>query len=265
MPDKSDLIDRINRFLKQEKEVYGNFNPELIDPGTDKDVTPAADEKKQSPEPATPTSEPEANISEEPATEINAEAALPYCKNLEELKALCAETPTLKTDLEGTNLVFGVGNPNADLMLIGEAPGKNEDKQGEPFVGRAGKLLNKILQAINFEREDVYIANILKHRPPDNRDPLPEERQRSLPFLYRQIELIDPKIILCLGRISAQTLLDTNKPMKQLRGEFHPFMDNRELMVTFHPAALLRNPGWKRDTWEDVQKLRARYDEITGS
>ncbi len=185
-------------------------------------------------------------------------------KTLEELHNVCIKTDLLKTDLENTNLVFGTGNPEADLILIGEAPGLQEDKQGEPFVGRAGQLLNKILAAISFQREDVYITNILKHRPPDNRDPLPEERQRSLPFLYRQIGLIRPKLILCLGRISAQTLLDTRRPMKELRGTFHRFGNDIELLVTFHPAALLRNPAWKRNTWEDVQLLRRRYDELTG-
>jgi DNA polymerase len=168
----------------------------------------------------------------------------------------------LKTDLKNTNLVFGVGNPEADLMLIGEAPGEQEDLQSEPFVGKAGQLLNKILEAIQFRREDVYIANILKHRPPNNRDPLPEERERSLPVLLRQIELIQPKIILCLGRVSAQTLLHSTATMKDLRGVFHPWKDGIELAVTYHPAALLRNPEWKKDTWDDVRMLRKRYDEI---
>lgn len=186
-------------------------------------------------------------------------------RTLEELFEICLTAEVLRTDLADTRLVFGTGNPNADLMLIGEAPGLQEDRQGEPFVGKAGQLLNKILAAISFRREDVYIANILKHRPPNNRDPLPEERDRSLPYLYRQIELIQPKLILCLGRISAQTLLNTPEPMKNLRSRFHPFHNGIELLVTFHPAALLRNPAWKRDTWEDVQLLRKRYDELTGS
>ena len=186
-------------------------------------------------------------------------------KTLEELFEICLTADVLRTDLADTRLVFGTGNPNADLMLIGEAPGLQEDKQGEPFVGKAGQLLNKILAAISFRREDVYIANILKHRPPNNRDPLPEERDRSLPYLYRQIELIQPKLILCLGRISAQTLLNTSEPMKNLRSRFHPFHNGIELLVTFHPAALLRNPAWKRDTWEDVQLLRKRYDELAGN
>ena len=182
---------------------------------------------------------------------------------MDELKELCTSATELRTDLENTNLVFGVGNPNADLMLIGEAPGEQEDQQGEPFVGAAGQLLNKILGAINFKREDVYISNILKHRPPNNRNPKPEEAERSLPYLKKQIELINPKILLCLGKISGQTMLNKSDTLKNMRGEFHKF-DRIELFVTYHPAALLRNQQWKRPTWEDVQKVRKRYDELNG-
>ena len=146
-------------------------------------------------------------------------------------------------------------------MLIGEAPGENEDIQGEPFVGKAGQLLDKIIEAINLKRSDIYIANILKHRPPDNRDPKPEERQKSLPFLLKQIELVNPKLILCVGKISGTTLLAKEQSLKEMRQKFHDF-NGRELMVTYHPAALLRNQQWKRPTWEDVQKLRLRYDEL---
>lgn len=184
------------------------------------------------------------------------------CSSLGELRQLCAQAEVLQTDLPDTNLVFGVGNSEADLMLIGEAPGAEEDKQGEPFVGPAGQLLNDILAAIDFEREDVYIANILKHRPPNNRNPLPEERERSLPFLLKQIELIQPKLILCLGKTAAQTLLENNDSLSSMRGRFHPFRGSYELLATYHPAALLRHEKWKRPTWEDVQMLRRRYDEL---
>lgn len=162
------------------------------------------------------------------------------------------------------NFVFGVGNPNAKLMLIGEAPGADEDEQGIPFVGRAGKLLNDILKAIKFERDEVYIANILKCRPPNNRDPLPIERQTCFPYLDRQIELISPKVILCLGRIAANTLLNKNEPMSLLRGGNKFLYKNIPVMVTYHPAALLRNPNWKKGCWEDVQQLRKLYDELVG-
>jgi len=203
-------------------------------------------------------------IVEEESTPHDLYADLQRITDIDELKRYCLQTGILRTDLEGTNLVFGVGNAEADLLLIGEAPGEQEDRQGEPFVGKAGQLLNKILKAIGFDRDQVYIANILKHRPPNNRDPLPEERVKSLPFLEKQIDLINPKLILCLGRISAQTLLETTAPMKELRGRFHRYRDKYELLVTYHPAALLRNPNWKRDTWEDVQLLRKRYDELGG-
>jgi uracil-DNA glycosylase family 4 len=186
---------------------------------------------------------------------------LRMCGSLEALEALCAGSAELRTDLDGTRLVFGVGHPQADLMLIGEAPGEQEDLQGEPFVGRAGMLLNDILKAIQLDRSKIYIANILKHRPPGNRNPTEEERARSLPYLIRQIELVRPKLILALGRISAGTLLGSDAPLADMRGTFHPFMGT-ELLVTYHPAALLRNPSWKRPTWEDVQRLRDRYIEL---
>lgn len=184
------------------------------------------------------------------------------CETLEELEALCEKADELKTDLEGTKLILGDGNPNADLMIIGEAPGAEEDKQGEPFVGAAGKMLNKVLEAIDFKRDEIYITNILKHRPPNNRDPLPEERKRSLPFLMKQIDLIQPKLILALGKVSAQTLLGSNASLTKMRGKFHPFRNGIELLVTYHPAALLYQQKWKRPTWEDVQMLRKRYDEL---
>jgi len=162
------------------------------------------------------------------------------------------------------NFVFGVGNPNADLFLIGEAPGADEDEQGIPFVGRAGKLLTDILKAIKFDRNEVYIANILKCRPPNNRDPLPIERQTCFPYLQKQIEFINPKVILCLGRVAANTLLNKNEPMSLLRGGNKFSFNNIPVMVTYHPAALLRNPNWKKGCWEDIQQLRKLYDELVG-
>ena len=162
-----------------------------------------------------------------------------------------------------TNLVFGSGDVHANLMLIGEAPGQEEDMKGFPFVGKAGHLLEKILQAIDFTREEIYITNILKCRPPGNRDPLPEEIACCYPYLMRQIEIIQPQILLALGRIAAQTLLNTTTSLSTLRGQFHS-VGNCDLFVTFHPAALLRNPNWKRPAWEDIQLLRKRYDTKVG-
>jgi uracil-DNA glycosylase family 4 len=157
--------------------------------------------------------------------------------------------------------VFGTGNPNADIMLIGEAPGADEDKTGEPFVGRAGQLLTKILEAINIKREDVFIANILKCRPPNNRTPFPEEISTCIPYLKKQIDLIKPKVILCLGLTAANGLLNTKNSMIKMRGNVYEF-HGVKLMVTYHPAALLRNPNWKKETWEDVQKFYKLYQDL---
>lgn len=162
-----------------------------------------------------------------------------------------------------TKFVFGTGNPNANLMCIGEAPGYDEDKQGEPFVGAAGQLLDRILAAIDFKREEVYIANIVKCRPPGNRDPELVEIAECIPYLKQQISIIQPKIILALGKVAGQNLLGTNASLGGLRGPVHQ-MDDIKVIVTYHPAALLRNPQWKRGTWVDVQKLRKIYDEVVG-
>ena len=159
------------------------------------------------------------------------------------------------------NFVFGSGNPNADVMVIGEGPGAEEDKQGLPFVGRAGQLLTDILKAIKFSREEVYIGNIVKCRPPDNRTPLPDEMETCIPYLQKQIELIKPKLILCLGLTAAKGLLKKKDSLTSLRGQVFEY-NGIKIMVTFHPAALLRNPNWKKDCWVDVQKFRKLYDEL---
>jgi uracil-DNA glycosylase family 4 len=151
-----------------------------------------------------------------------------------------------------TQTVFGVGNRAARLMVIGEAPGAEEDRQGEPFVGRAGQLLNAMLRAAGFERGEVFIANVLKCRPPHNRDPSDEEAERCLPYLRRQIELVNPEVILCVGRIAAQRLLGTDTPIGRLRGRVHR-LDGRPVVVTYHPAYLLRSPGEKRKSWDDLK------------
>ncbi len=153
-----------------------------------------------------------------------------------------------------TQTVFGVGNHQAEWMIIGEAPGADEDRQGEPFVGRAGQLLNSMLKAMGFPREQVYIANILKCRPPGNRDPKPEEAACCAPYLARQIELVNPRVILCVGRIAAQNLLNTDTPIGKLRGQVHRLgAQQRPVVVTYHPAYLLRSPGEKRKAWQDLQ------------
>jgi uracil-DNA glycosylase family 4 len=153
-------------------------------------------------------------------------------------------------------IVYGVGNPSADLMFVGEAPGADEDIQGEPFVGRAGQLLTKIIEAMGFMRKDVYIANVLKCRPPGNRNPEPDEVASCRPFLFRQIDVVSPKVMVALGTFAAQALLDTKDPISRLRGRAWPCR-GRLLVPTFHPAFLLRSPERKRDTWDDMKLVLA--------
>lgn len=153
-------------------------------------------------------------------------------------------------------IVFGVGNPNADLMFVGEAPGADEDLQGIPFVGRAGQLLTKIIEAIGMRREDVYIANVIKCRPPGNRAPEPDEVEQCEPFLFRQIDTVRPRVIVALGTHATRALLRTQDPISRLRGRTYEYRGAR-LIPTFHPAYLLRSPERKRDTWEDMKKVRA--------
>ena len=153
-------------------------------------------------------------------------------------------------------VVFGVGNPNAALMFVGEAPGADEDIQGEPFVGRAGQLLTRIIEAIGMRREDVYIANVIKCRPPGNRNPEPDEVERCEPFLFRQIDIIKPTIIVALGKFAAQSLLRTTEPITRIRGREYKYRD-AILMPTYHPAYLLRNPASKREVWEDMKRVKA--------
>jgi DNA polymerase len=157
-------------------------------------------------------------------------------------------------------IVFGVGNPNADLMFVGEAPGADEDQQGIPFVGRAGQLLTKIIEAIELTREDVYIANVIKCRPPQNRNPEPDEVETCEPFLFQQIDIIKPKVIVALGTFAARALLRTLDPISRLRGRVYDYR-GAKLIPTFHPAYLLRNPASKRDVWEDMKRVRALLRE----
>ena len=167
----------------------------------------------------------------------------------------CQKCPLSKTR---QNFVFGVGNPHADIVFVGEAPGEQEDLQGVPFVGRAGKLLDKILAAIELTRDDIYICNVLKCRPPKNRDPLPAEVEQCEPHLINQLHLINPKLIVALGRIAACTILKTKDSLKNLRNQIFTYA-GIDLLVTYHPAALLRNPNFKKPAWEDFQLIRDKY------
>ncbi len=180
---------------------------------------------------------------------------------LDEMNSMVCNCQKCTLGQTRTRFVFGVGNPKADVVLVGEAPGADEDAKGEPFVGRAGQLLNKILEASGFKREEVYICNILKCRPPGNRNPMPDEIEKCEPYLKMQLQLIKPKLILALGKFAADTLLNLRQPLTKMRGNIHMY-NGIKTMVTFHPAALLRNPQWKRPTWEDMKQFRKLYDEL---
>jgi uracil-DNA glycosylase len=181
----------------------------------------------------------------------------------EELKVVfdeargCVRCPELAATR--TQVVFGAGNADADLMFVGEAPGANEDRLGLPFVGQAGKLLDDIIAAIGLRREDVYITNVVKCRPPQNRTPLPDEIAACMPFLRRQLALLKPKVIVALGATAAAALLETRKSLGDLRGKVHSY-GGIPLVVTYHPAALLRNPNWKKPAWDDVRIARQLLD-----
>ena len=268
MPDTdselTQLLSDIQRALIQEKELFGdtlNTNPEPPTPTQAGDGMPT--HKKVIPDVTGPDlfgMKPTPPDAPEKQLDFPAEpwVAAPGLTELKSQICTCMKCPLGSSR---NKFVFGVGNPNADIVFVGEAPGADEDAQGEPFVGRAGQLLNKILEAIHFKREDVYICNILKCRPPNNRDPLPEEVDSCEPYLWKQLELLNPKIIVCLGRIAGQTLLRTNETLGSLRGKLHNYRGIK-LVVTYHPAALLRNPNWKKPTWEDVQWIRKMYDEM---
>ena len=180
---------------------------------------------------------------------------------MNELKKTCAECQKCELCKTRTNCVFGVGNENADLMFVGEAPGEQEDLSGVPFVGRAGQLLDKFLYAVDISREDVYIANILKCRPPKNRDPLPEEEDMCIDFLRRQVSLIKPKVIVCLGRISAMRLI---KPDFKITQEHGQWFEKNGFLITavYHPALLLRDPRRKEDMLEDMKKIKEKIDSV---
>lgn len=187
----------------------------------------------------------------------------PQFETLEALRASFADCRLCGIAASRQNLVFGVGNPQAELVIVGEAPGADEDRLGDPFVGAAGQLLDKILAAIGFAREDVYICNILKCRPPNNRDPQPDEVAHCSPFLVQQLALIQPKLLLAVGRIAGKTLLGQETTLSAMRGQTHHWR-GIPLVVTYHPAALLRNPQWKRGCWQDVQQAAALLKELGG-
>ncbi len=225
--------DAKNRYLKQTRELFGDELFLELDPHPSGDAPQGA--------------KPQPNQTGFPSDLNTFYQQIHQCQN-------CA------LGQSRTNFVFGVGDPNASLVLVGEAPGEQEDIKGEPFVGRAGKLLDKILAAIDRTRQkDVYICNVLKCRPPNNRDPLAGEVDECEPYLIHQINLIQPKLIVALGRVAGKTLLNVDKTLKSMRGVLHDY-HGTPLIVTYHPAALLRNPNWKPEAWKDFKWIRSIID-----
>ena len=222
--------DQIKAFVKEELEIFGGplYMPETLQE-TEMEKTSVSSDKKA----------------------------------LSEFKSAIENCMNCPLGATRTNFVFGAGNPHADIMFVGEAPGEREDLEGIPFVGRSGKLLTDILKAIDLTRDDVYIANILKCRPPNNRDPNKAEIEACEPYLLKQIEMIKPKLLVALGRISAITLLRTKNSLTSMRGQVFDY-HGTDMVVTYHPAALLRNPNWKRPAWEDFKKIRQMYLEKRG-
>jgi uracil-DNA glycosylase len=262
------VLDHVERFLKQERDLFGEFLYAGDSEQNSQNVETSVKTKPAQPSPVELDLFGKPKTSVVPLVKTAHQPDHPYpnepwvsASTLNDLNRQICGCMKCSLGKTRTNFVFGVGNPNADVVVVGEAPGADEDAQGEPFVGRAGQLLNKILEAIQFKREDVYICNILKCRPPNNRDPLPEEIDLCEPYLWKQMEIIKPKMILCLGRIAGQSLLKTNDTLSALRGKFHDYRGIK-LLVTYHPAALLRNPNWKKPAWEDVQLFRKTYDEM---
>jgi DNA polymerase len=202
-------------------------------------------------------------VKKEPMTEPGREQAgrKKGARTLAEVRQELGDCKRCKLHRKRTQIVFGSGNPQAKLVFVGEGPGRDEDLQGEPFVGQAGKLLTRIIEAIQLTREEVYIANIVKCRPPENRNPEPDEIAACEPFLVRQLKVIQPKLICALGTFAAQTLLQTTEKISALRGRFHSYRGIL-LMPTYHPAFLLRNPNYKRDVWEDVKKVKVEYEKL---
>jgi len=181
-----------------------------------------------------------------------------YLKNFEAEYGDCSNCILAETRHK---IVWGGGNPDADIVLVGEGPGQQEDIQGEPFVGNAGQLLTKMLDAIDLSREEVYITNVVKCRPPGNRNPQEDEIQACLPYLEFQLSIIQPKIICALGKVAGNALLQNEETLSQMRQQFFPYKDSK-LMVTYHPSALLHNPQWKRPAWEDLKMLKREYAEM---
>lgn len=201
------------------------------------------------------------SVFEEPALFPEEKEAWEKTTSLDQLEKLICDCTKCRLHQGRNKFVFGTGNPNADVLVIGEGPGAEEDKQGLPFVGRAGQLLTDMLKAIKFSREEVYIGNVVKCRPPENRTPMQDEMDTCMPYLKKQCELIKPKLILCLGLTAAKGLLKKRESLGELRKSIYEY-EGAKVIVTYHPAALLRNPHWKKDCWEDLKKFRSLYEQL---
>jgi DNA polymerase len=254
--DRSQLVEHL-RFA-QELGVAGvSRDPEWTrrktsSPGANTSVEPSESRAPSAPSEPSEPSEPRVSVF---ASQADALAAV---------RADIGDCTRCKLHTLGRRqIVFGVGNPNADLMFVGEAPGADEDVQGIPFVGRAGQLLTKIIEAIDLKRDDVYIANVIKCRPPQNRNPEQDEVDTCEPFLFRQVDIIQPKVIVALGTFAARALLRTLDPISRLRGRVYSYR-GAKLIPTFHPAYLLRNPASKRDVWDDMKVVRSLLRENDG-
>ena len=199
-----------------------------------------------------------------PVTADSAAGPAPSAETLEEIRGDLGDCTRCRLHEGRTNLVFGVGSPTADLVFVGEAPGRDEDRQGIPFVGRAGQLLTRIIAAIGLSREEVYIANVIKCRPPNNRNPEADEVATCEPFLFRQLDVIRPRVVVALGGFAIRTLLQTDEAVSRLRGRVFDYR-GAKLVPTFHPAFLLRSPERKRDVWEDMKRVRALLAEREGA
>jgi DNA polymerase len=204
-----------------------------------------------------------ASFFEEPALFSEEKEGWEKAASLDALEKLICDCTKCRLHNGRNKFVFGTGNPNADVLVIGEGPGAEEDKQGLPFVGRAGQLLTDMLKAIKFSREEVYIGNVVKCRPPENRTPMQDEMDTCMPYLKKQCELIKPKLILCLGLTAAKGLLKKRESLGELRKSIYEY-EGARVIVTYHPAALLRNPHWKKDCWEDLKKFRSLYEQLSG-
>jgi len=240
---ENEIKKEIIKSLNLQKDIFGD---ELFIPKKKKESSVV---KESSP------------VYEEPALFHDEKADWEKTTTLKELEKLICDCTKCRLHEGRSKFVFGTGNPKADVLVIGEGPGAEEDKQGLPFVGRAGKLLTDMLKAIKFEREEVYIGNIVKCRPPDNRTPMQDEMETCIPYLRKQVELINPKFILCLGLTAAKGLLNKKESLGQLRKSVFEY-EVAKVIVSYHPAALLRNPNWKKDSWEDLKKLRKMYEDL---